>query len=300
MIHTFAGNPLDRADALRRDPQWLANALSAPDSRFLAFSRLNVLLHGSDTPRLIWLSTAQKAALNVQGAPIFLGLNESVAHFAVDVSAVEDPLVELSEVDAEFRDCRMAAMTLPPEQTGIVAQARSQLDWHLRHQFCSVCGTPTQAERGGHVRRCGSCSAEHFPRTDPVAIMLISDGDRCLLGQPAGRFAGTGLYTALAGFIDQGESIEEAVRREVMEEAGISVGTVSYHSSQPWPFPSSLMIGCHGTATSTDIVIDPQEMADVAWFSKAEVVQALAGEHPKMQVPGSIAIAHHLLRSWAV
>ena len=298
VIHIFAGNPFDRADALRRDRQWLEAAVSNPSSRYLAFSKLNVLLAGADAVELVWLSTAQVAALDVAPAPIFLGLNDGAAHFAVDISAIEDPLARLQQPGAEFRDCRMAAMSLPGEQTGIVAQARSQLDWHARHQFCSVCGSPTQAERGGHVRRCGSCSAEHFPRTDPVAIMLIIDGDRCLLGQPAGRFAGTGLYTALAGFIDQGESIEEAVRREVKEEAGIDVGEVRYHSSQPWPFPSSLMIGCHGRATTTDIVIDDQELADVAWFSKADVAQALAGEHPEMQVPGPIAIAHHLIRAW--
>jgi NAD+ diphosphatase len=298
MIHTFAGNPLDRADALRRDPQWLATALSDPSSRFLAFSRLNVLLQGNDAPELVWLNADQFAALTVPSPPIFLGLTDAVAHFAIDVSTAEVPAESLAGTGAEFRDCRMAAMALPPEQTGIVAQARSQLDWHARHQFCSVCGLPTEPERGGHVRRCGSCGAEHFPRTDPVAIMLIIDGERCLLGQPAGRFAGTGLYTALAGFIDQGESIEEAVRREVKEEAGIDVGAVSYHSSQPWPFPSSLMIGCHGIATSTDIVIDPQEMADVAWFSKQEVSRAFAGDHPDIQIPGPIAIAHHLIQAW--
>ena len=298
MIHTFAGNPMDRADALRRDPEWLAGAVNDPSSRFLAFSRLNVLTQDDNGVELMWLSTAQFAALGCDAPPIFLGLNDEIAHFAADVSKIDDPLAQLGDIGGQFRDCRMAAMALPQEQTGIVAQARSQVDWHARHGFCSVCGVPTQPERGGHVRRCDSCGAEHFPRTDPVAIMLIIDGDRCLLGQPAGRFAGTGLYTALAGFIDQGESIEEAVRREVREEAGIEVGEVRYHSSQPWPFPSSLMIGCHGTANSTDIVIDDQELADVAWFTRDDVAQALAGDTTRMQVPGPIAIAHHLIRAW--
>ena len=295
MIHIFAGNPLDRADALRRDPDWLAAAAGNPSSRFLAFSRLNVLLTGDKSARLRWLTTTEASALNANGECVFLGLVDGQAHFALDVSNVSDPF---AVIDGEFRDCRTAAMALPQAETGIVAQARSQLDWHARHGYCSVCGTRTDPERGGHVRRCPGCSAEHFPRTDPVAIMLIVNGDQCLLGQPAGRFAGTGLYTALAGFIDQGESIEEAVRREVMEEAGIAVGEVSYHSSQPWPFPSSLMIGCHGVATSRDIQMDDQEMADVAWFSREDVIRALAGEHPNMQVPGPIAIAHHLIRAW--
>ena len=297
MIHTFAGNPFDRADAARRDPEWLDRARANPESRFLGFNRLNVLVDTANEAQLCWLASAEILQLEVQAAPIFLGLDAGVPHFAVDLSAVADEVATL-QPEAEFRDCRMAAMALPPPQTGIVAQARSQLDWHARHQFCSVCGNPSEPDRGGHLRRCPQCKAEHFPRTDPVAIMLILPGDECLLGQPAGRFAGTGLYTALAGFIDQGESIEEAVRREVQEEAGIEVGTVTYHSSQPWPFPSSLMIGCHGIATSTKITIDDQELADVAWFSKADVSRALAGEHPEMQVPGPIAIAHHLIRAW--
>ena len=199
-----------------------------------------------------------------------------------------------------FEDARLAATVLPQEQSGILAQSRSQIDWHKRHRYCSACGALTSQKRGGHVRKCPDCEAEHFPRTDPVAIMLIVDGDRCLLGQSAGRLARTGMYSALAGFIDQGESIEEAVRREVLEEAGISVGDVSYHSSQPWPFPSSLMIGCLGKAISTDIQIDTNEMADVRWFAREDVLQALNQEHPTLKVPGAIAIAHHLIKTWAL
>jgi NAD+ diphosphatase len=162
-----------------------------------------------------------------------------------------------------------------------------------------VCGQRTVQGRGGHVRQCPGCKAEHFPRTDPVAIMVVSDGTRCLLGQSRGRLSRTGTYSALAGFIDQGESIEEAVRREVKEEAGIEVGQVRYHSSQPWPFPSSLMIGCHGKALTTDIHIDDGEMTDVRWFSRDEVLAALMGEHPDLRVPAPIAIAHHLIKAWA-
>jgi NAD+ diphosphatase len=189
-------------------------------------------------------------------------------------------------------------MGLASTDSGILAQARSQLDWHRRHQFCSVCGTRTEQRKGGHVRRCDDCGAEHFPRTDPVAIMLVTDGDRCLLGQSAG-LARTGMFSALAGFIDQGESIEEAVRREVKEEAGIRVGEVRYHSSQPWPFPSSLMIGCHGRAETTDIHMDDEEMHDVQWFHRDAILGALGGDTSVLKVPGSIAIAHHLIRSWA-
>lgn len=297
MIHTFAGNPLDRADAKRRDPEWLAAAPGDRKSRYLPFWQLNVLLDGQG--QLGWLAVADIERLGITVPPVLLGCEGEVAYFAIDVSALGDPAHELNLGDgAKFEDCRSAAMHLDIPSSGIVAQARAQIDWHRRHRYCSVCGAPSVAERGGHVRRCGTCKAEHFPRTDPVAIMLITDGSRCLLGQSAGRLANSRMYSALAGFIDQGESIEEAVRREVWEEAGIRVGEVRYHSSQPWPFPSSLMIGCHGLATSLDITIDPTEMTDVAWFTRDDARRALAGEHPDLRLPGPLAIAHHLIRAW--
>lgn len=306
--HTFSGNPLDRADAMRRDDAVVAAAAAHPDSRYLLLWNLNVLtIADPDGPRLGWLNQADAARLGIDLPPILLGLEGGVAHFALDVSVLGDPMHELNLGPPwQFDDARRAAMGLPMAESGILAQARSQVDWHRRHQFCSVCGERTSQAKGGHVRRCGDCNAEHFPRTDPVAIMLILDGERCLLGQSAGRLARTGMYSALAGFIDQGESIEEAVRREVMEEAGIRVGAVQYHSSQPWPFPSSLMIGCHGLAESTEIDMDTEEMTDVRFFERAEVADAfervLAGVNDPdpqvLKVPGSLAIAHHLIKAW--
>ena len=306
LIHTFSGNPLDRADAERRDPAWLAAAQRSFSSRFLPFADLNVLLNGN---ALGWVSAMEIEAAGSGAAssgaggsgaePVLLGLQGDVAHFAVDVSG-HDPLARLGLGGGwRFEDCRFAAMRMASDDTGIVAQARAQLGWHDRHRHCSVCGEPTQPAKGGHVRQCGACNAEHFPRTDPVVIMLVTDGDRCLLGQPHGPLVRTGMHSALAGFMDQGESIEEAVRREVREEAGIAVGEVRYHSSQPWPFPSSLMIGCHGQALSTDIRIDPEEMADVRWFERSEVVGALDEASSTLKVPGAIAIAHHLIKDWA-
>jgi NAD+ diphosphatase len=306
--HTFSGNPLDRADAMRRDEARLSEAANRPDSRYLLLWNLNVLtLADPAGPALGWLNQSDITRLDIDVPPVFLGLENGSAHFALDVSELGDPMHELNLGPPwQFDDARRAAMGLPMAESGILAQARSQVDWHRRHQFCSVCGERTRQFKGGHVRRCGDCRAEHFPRTDPVAIMLILDGDRCLLGQSAGRLARTGMYSALAGFIDQGESIEEAVRREVREEAGIQVGAVRYHSSQPWPFPSSLMIGCHGLAASTDITIDPEEMTDVRFFERAEVADAmtrvLAGvtdpDPEVLKIPGALAIAHHLIRAW--
>jgi NAD+ diphosphatase len=300
LIHRFAGNPLDRADALRRDPEALARAQGDPAAAFLPLWQLNVLLHGGDgTADLGWIPPGEVARLDVDVPPVFLGLQHGAPRFALDVSELGDPAHELALAGAwRFEDARAAAMILDIPQTGILAQARAQVDWHRRHPFCSACGARSVADRGGHVCRCPACRAEHFPRTDPVAIMLISHGDRCLLGQSAGRLAASGMYSALAGFVDQGESIEEAVRREVREEAGVEVGAVRYHSSQPWPFPSSLMIGCLGEARTTGITIDPAEMADVQWFHHDDVRRALEQSHPRLRVPGPIAIAHHLIRAW--
>ena len=288
-VHTFAGNPLDRGEAIRRDESAVTELLHAPDSVFLPFHRLNVLLEDPQT--LAW---QERNALPEHGQVVFLGVHDDVARFAVEVLAPEQA--------EHFTDCRTAAANLAVADSGIVAQARSQLDWHRRNRYCAECGDAMQPERGGQIRRCSGCSKHIFPRTDPVAIMLIIDrpgGERCLLGQSQGFMANTNFYSALAGFLDQGESLEEAVRREVWEEAGVDVGFVQYHSSQPWPFPSQLMMGCHGVAESEEINIDPDEMADVRWFSREEALGALRNENPDLRVPGELAIAHHLIRSWA-
>jgi NAD+ diphosphatase len=301
LVHTFAGNPLDRGDAHRRDPDWLERAAREPETRVLPMHQLNVLVDGlGGEPRLGWLKAEDLRWIETTIPPVFLGLDEAgTPHFARDLSEVHDPNHELALPDGfSFQESRGAAMALAGPETGVLAQARAQLGWHARHQFCSVCGERTRQEKGGHQRSCDECGADHFPRTDPVAIMLIVDGDRCLLGQSHGPLVRIGMFSALAGFIDQGESIEEAVRRETKEEAGLTVGRVDYHSSQPWPFPSSLMIGCHGVAETTDIVIDEEEMHDVRWFERDEVAKALADDHPSLKLPGGMAIAHHLIRAW--
>ena len=297
--HTFAGNPLDRGDVERRDPAWLASRAEHPSSRFLPIWRLEVPVTTTAGPALAWLSATELKRLNLAARPIFLGLRDGVAHFAVDVSATEDPLAPFGRDGAiEYAEARQAATLLSVDEAGIVAHARSQIDWHARHGFCSVCGQATEPARGGQQRTCAACGAQHFPRTDPVVIVVVSDGDRCLLGQSRGRLARAGRYSALAGFMDQAESIEEAVRREVREEAGVEVGAVRYHSSQPWPFPSSLMIGCHGTALTTEIRRDDEEMIDVRWFARDAVRLALEERNPDLALPGPIAIAHHLIKAW--
>lgn len=293
--HTFAGNPLNRAEYERRDADWLAARERDPESRFLPLRQLDVLLEGEDPARLAWVNG--EAAAGLDGPRFLLGLRDGVAHFAVDVSEDDKDLAEDS--DRQFVDVRTAGMLVSAEDAGIAAQARAQVDWHARHGFCSVCGQPTEALRGGQQRTCGSCGADHFPRTDPVIIVVVTDGDRCLLGQSHGRLSQMRMFSALAGFMDQGETIEEAVRREVLEEAGIRVGAVRYHSSQPWPFPSSLMIGCHADALTTDLRPDDVEMLSVQWFERETVRRALAGEDAELRVPASFAIAHHLIKAWA-
>ena len=298
--HTFAANPLDRGEAERRDEDWIEAQAQDSRSQFLPFSNLNVLLGDDPGPTLGWLSPDGIPSDGTTSTPTMLGMMDGATHFAIEVN--EDAAAFIEDwTGMHFEDCRAAGETLPGPEGGIVAQARAQLDWHKRHRFCSVCGKPSEKRRGGQMRFCPSCKAQHFPRTDPVVITVVEDKeeDRCLLGQSRGRLQRMRMYSALAGFMDQGEAIEEAVAREIMEEAGIKVKNVRYHSSQPWPFPSSLMIGCIAEAATTDINMDAEEMTDVQWFSRSEVLLALEGKSERLTVPQPLAIAHHLIKSWA-
>ena len=303
--HVFAGNPLDRGEVERRDEDWIAARATDPDSRFLPMRGPHVLVNaaatGSGEPALGWLSWNNLAPHVTDPSPLLLGMLEGTTYFAIDLGRDEPAAVAVEAMGGyRFEEARAAAETLlSATEAGIMAQGRAQVNWHNRHGFCSVCGHATEVRRGGQKRECPACKAEHFPRTDPVIIMLVSDGDRCLLGQSRGRLQAMNRYSALAGFMDQGEAIEEAVAREVMEEAGIRVKSVRYHSSQPWPFPSSLMIGCHAEADSTSINMDDEEMTDVQWFDRSEVLLALQERSEKLRLPGPIAIAHHLIRAWA-
>jgi NAD+ diphosphatase len=281
----FAGNRLDRDDRIRRDPEALWAMRNNPRARWLVLDELNpVVRHENDDFDLLWVRRSEAP----HKEPVFLGIDDDdVPRFAVAGSA--------AELEGEAMDARAVAMRLGDARAGIVAQARSLIDWHARHGFCAACGGPTRMDKGGYARVCQACSAEHFPRTDPVAIMLAIDGDRCLLGRQP-RFP-KGFLSALAGFVEPGESFEEAVARELYEEAGIRTGRVRYVASQPWPFPSSLMMGAFAEATSTDIHIDETELEEVMWVTRDEVRAALAGEGP-FRAPPPLAIAHTLLKAW--
>ena len=282
----FTGSPIDRAETLRRDEAGIAAARLDPRARFLVLEDLKPGMDVSGAlPVLGWLGAAQ---IVDPEAAILLGLDDGAPRFAVS-TPVPAPLKAL--------DARTAAMQADLPSGAIIAQARSLVDWHARNSFCANCGHATEVRRGGVLRHCPGCGAEHYPRTDPVVIMLVIDhaADAALLGR--GPRMPSGFLSALAGFVEVGESLEEAVRREIAEEAGIAVGAVRYVASQPWPFPSSLMLGCLADAASTAIAIDPNEIEEARWVPRAELTAALNGSGAFL-LPPPLAIAHHLIRHW--
>lgn len=296
-VHTFAGGWFDRCGNQRRNPEWLAARLAAPESRFLPLWQLRALMSVRDGLTLGWRTRAEVERFLAEGrTAVFLGLHEGIAHFAIDCSGAGEsqPFREFGK----FIDARSAAMQCPAADAAVLSQARSLIDWHARHRFCANCGAPTEPKEAGYMRLCGACGAQHFPRTDPVTIMLVLRGDKVLLGRQP-RFAPL-TYSALAGFVEPGESIEEAVRREVREEVGIRVGAVRYHSSQPWPFPSSLMIGCMAEAEEEEIRLDPEELEDARWFSRDEVARMVENHKTEgeLRMPPPLSIAHQLARAW--
>lgn len=285
----FSGSPLERADHIRVDPDALAGMMNWK-ARLLRLDGLNPVF--GDDGQLQWgtLADAPEAA-----ELVFLGLLEGKACFA----AVPD---EGATGPAYANPSIWNAMqALEPGNLALYGGARSLVDWHARHRFCARCGAPTVVAKGGWQRHCDACGADHFPRTDPVTIMLVEhpDGERLLLGRQP-RFPAR-IFSALAGFVEPGETIEEAVAREVKEEAGITVRDVRYIASQPWPFPSQLMIGCTSTAVDDEIIIDETELEEARWFSRAELEDARAAGNAGTETlifPRSFAIAHHLVMGW--
>ena len=282
----FSGSPLDRASYHRADAAWLA--AQAARGLFLPFWQNCPFVAGNRAGFLPW-----RAEWNGTTC-VFLGLDGDQPLFAVDLPGESEPQLE----GGTFQEMRPAAFVLRKRDTAIAGQAKALLDWHKRHGFCPNCGTVTQMCDGGYRRICPSCGAEHFPRTDPVVIMLPIFGEECLVGRSQ-RFPPQ-LYSAFAGFVEPGESMEEAVRRELREEVNLKTGNVTYHATQPWPFPSSLMLGCYAQALSRDFTIDRNEIEDARWLTKDEVRNRLAGGiEDEMKLPVTIAIAHHLLKDWA-
>jgi NAD+ diphosphatase len=299
-IYCFAGNPLDRASERRRDTAWTASLLADPAARILPLRDLRPLTRGSAAPVLDWQKVAPWRELIEHGATlVFLGLGDGRPYFAIDASGTDC----VSPDDGEPFDARTLAPLLPAGEAAILAEARSLVDWHARHRFCAQCGSPTRVTAAGWVRRCPECKASHYPRSDPVTIMLAVNGERALLGRnrrrPGNRFS------CLAGFMEPGETLEECVRREVHEESGVRVGRVKYLACQPWPFPSSLMMGFLCEALSLEITVDPEELAEARWFEREEiramVERAATGpdDPTRLSVPRPVAIAHQICRRWS-
>ncbi|MBE9603839.1 NAD(+) diphosphatase [Acetobacteraceae bacterium H6797] len=295
--NAYTGSPIDRAALKRDDAAWIADALAGPDTLFAPVWRSKSLMKGvaEGRPEALLLTGAAAGAFRMAGGPwAFLGLWQEKPVFAVDCSEAEDPLPLLSEAQGEFADLRQVAGLLPAGDAAVLAHARGLMHWRVRHRFCGVCGGSCEPRSAGNVMSCTQCGTQHFPRTDPAVIMLVVRGDKCLLGHSQ-RFPNTTMYSTLAGFVEPGESLEEAVRREVMEEAGVSVGGVYYHSSQPWPFPASIMLGFHAEGLSDEITIDATELRDARWFSRDDIRRA--GELG-FSLPRPDSIARRLIVDW--
>jgi len=285
----LTGSMLDRADHLRRAPEQFNLLKNSPQARWLVLDTLKPLVSAGEQPQLFW---ARAEDLPDDAPMVFLGLDRAGhPRFAASASAI--PILAAHE--ARIIDSRSAAMLLPEGEAAILAQARSLLDWHARHRHCAVCGAETAPTKAGYCRTCPACGAEHFPRTDPVVIMLAVKGDHALLGRQPGF--PPNLFSALAGFVEPGESLEEAVARELYEETGIRTGRVRYLASQPWPFPSSLMIACFAEAQGFEITLDTDELEEARWVSREELRAVLAGEGD-WNAPPPMAIAHTLLSHW--
>jgi len=288
---TFTVNPLDRAGNERADPDWIAARAADPAARAMLFWRGRPLLDGA---RIAWLEMGALDWLPRDGEPVFLGLDAGAPRFA----ATLDPSLEAPDpgVEGAFEDARMTAWRLGHAEAGMLGHGRSLLEWRARHTACSACGAATRQAEGGAKRVCEACEAEHFPRCDPVAIVWITRGDRALLGRQG--YWPAGIFSALAGFIEPGETIEAGAAREALEESGIRIADIAYVESQPWPFPSSLMIGLRATAETEDIVIDPQELEAARWFPRAAVAAALEGRGGDLVMPPTAAIARRLAERW--
>jgi NAD+ diphosphatase len=294
----YTASAIERAAERRTDAAFLAALEGDRDARAYAIGGELVVLkkHADGLDPLFALADAR--ALAALAESVFLGLADGTGRFAVGLDPAGVQALK-ARPDLYVSDLRSLAVQglSGADHLAAMAEAKAMLHWHARHRFCANCGRPTHVVQGGWRRDCAVCKAEHFPRTDPVVIMLAVAGDRCLLGRQS-RFA-PGMWSCLAGFVEPGETIEQAVRRETKEEAGILCGRVGYFASQPWPFPMSLMIGCHAEALSFDITVDRSELEDARWFSRDEASTMLLRRHPdRLTTPPPVAIAHHIIRAW--
>jgi NAD+ diphosphatase len=302
---TFGGGGLDRAAHLRANADAMARQA---DAQFILTWRGKVMMDGD---RVLRVGPHHPALKDVTTLRPFLGMADGIPYFAAELTQIAehdsdaltldtflDPSYQRHGAtgDALLTELRAAMMRLSPLDAELAATAKGVLGWHQSHRFCARCGAESQPSPGGWQRKCDACGGHHFPRTDPVVIMLITHGNSLLLGRSPGW--PDGMYSLLAGFVEPGETLEAAVRREVKEETNVDVGAVRYLASQPWPFPSSLMFGCAGEATSSAITIDPVEIEDALWVTREELLAVFAGQHPQILPARKGAIAHFLMENW--
>jgi NAD+ diphosphatase len=293
--NAFTRSPLDRAGHLRKDDAWLKAALESDRTSLIVFNNRRAFLYESGPGLFVrWLSGHVWEELGDKSQPlIFLGLDSNQApHFACEIA---DPSA-LGDLGF-FEELRPAALRLEMDKLPIIGTARSLLEWHGKNRFCANCGGPSRAIEAGWMRKCDACNAEHYPRVDPVCIMLPTFGEKCLLGRQ--KMWPRGMHSALAGFIEPGETIEEAVARETLEEAGLKVREVTLHSTQPWPFPHALMIGALAEVENDAEKIDMSELESGRWFTREEARLLIAGKHGECWAPPPFAIAHQLLKTWS-
>ena len=294
----YAENELNRRGELREQPDEIDRLFSDPAMRMVVIKGDIPVLKQSGMAHDALFARDELRTLGDVRERIFLGMDDARAIFAVQLAA-EQPDVATAQDGLLNLDLRSIGVQglVTPRVLGMLGTAKSLLGWHQRHRFCAVCGHASETRAAGWKRACLSCGAEHFPRTDPVVIMMAVKGDRCVMGRQS-RFA-PGVYSCLAGFVEPGETIEDAVRRELYEEAGLAIGQVRYLASQPWPFPGSLMIGAIAETSSDNIVIDHEELEDARWFTRDDVRKMLSGTHPDgLIAPPPIAIAHSLMKAW--
>ncbi|MBT6442674.1 MAG: NAD(+) diphosphatase [Alphaproteobacteria bacterium] len=301
--NVFSGVPLDRLALSRKDEPWLAAQLTADSSLFVPYWRDKHLVGGDVDPRAAFLSRdAIDGLLDGNEEIALLGQRVDTAdgalpaYFGIDLSHADEAAVLAAAPGAALQDIREIVQIIPTEEASILSYARGLMYWHARHRFCGVCGGATVAEAAGHERKCTAeaCGTSHFPRTDAAVIVLVHDGDHCLLGRQS-RWP-TGMHSTLAGFLEPGESLEETVQREIFEESGVPVVDVRYHSSQPWPLPGSLMVGFMARALSRDLVIDEEELEYAIWMSRDDLLKR--EESDRFRLPGTFSIARRLIEDW--
>ncbi len=287
--NVFAGAYLERAAHLRSDCAWFENALADARSRAMLIWNSRSLIAEGDPPRAASLELKAISPQPHPGDLILLGLREDTNLFAYEIESTDPPAAPLG---TRFEDLRLIASMLPADEAGLLGYARAMVTWRRRHRHCGLCGAGTAPAKGGHVLVCTNpaCRHEQFPRIDPAIIVLVNDGERALLGRQASWPVGR--YSTIAGFVEPGESLEDAVAREVLEETGVTVDSIEYHSSQPWPFPSSLMLGFTAHALTREVHLRDQELEDARWFTRADIANTTG------MLPPPQSISYRLIEQW--